>query len=380
MEKSRHYITAILTLVAAIVGVGMFTLPYVTVQAGIIPVGIFFIALAIIQHWLHKLYAEVVLSSKDQHRLPGYAGIYLGPKSKKLLTVLTMIASYGSLLAYTLIGGDFLHQLLAPYFGGSVFFYTTMLLLLRGGIIFLGFKWVTRTEAVLTGGLIGTMVVVAALTIGSGEAWSIASINPGNFFLPYGPIFFALNGVVAVNEVCIILKNEKQRIAGALRWGMIIAVSIMMMFTALIISLSGEKTTADALSGLGPFIDPAMYVALLIVGLVTVTTSFLIVAGALEEMYIWDFKINRTLAWLLTVFIPYALYIIGAHDITAVVAITGTISGGLLGAMSLNLALKVKQAPQIKPPFHTYLTRFSAYGLSSLFFLGALYQLWELLR
>lgn len=379
MAISRNYITAVLTLVAAIVGVGMFTLPYVTVRAGYATMIIFFVVLGVIQHWLHKLYAEVVLSTKEQHRLPGYARLYLGVKSAKLLSVLTMIASYGSLLAYTLIGGDFLHQLLAPYFGGSIFFYTTILLLLRGGIIFLGFKWITRTEAILTGGLIGTMVAVAAIAIGSGQPWTISALTPANIFLPYGPVFFALNGIVAVNEICIILKNEKEKIKSALRSGMILAMGIMLMFIALIISLSGDKTSPDALSGLGPFVDPIMYIVLLIIGLVTVTTSFLIVAGALEEMYMWDFKINKTLAWLLAVFVPYVLYVVGAHDITAVVAITGTISGGLLGAMSLNLALRAKAKPQLTAPFHAHLTRTTAYGLSLLFFIGAVYQLWELL-
>lgn len=118
---SRNYISSVGALVGATVGVGMFTLPHVTTRAGVIPVLAFFIVLGFVQHWLHKLYAEIVLSTKDKHRLPGYAEKYLGASSKKLITILITIACYGSLLAYTIIGGEFSYELLAPWLGGTVF-------------------------------------------------------------------------------------------------------------------------------------------------------------------------------------------------------------------------------------------------------------------
>lgn len=121
---SKNYVSSIAILVSAVVGVGMFTLPYVGMKAGILTMIFYFLVLGAVQHWFHKLYAEIVLSTKKQHRLPGYAEKYLGIKSKRLLLVLTMFAGYGALLAYTIIGGDFLFQLLSPLFGGTVFLYS----------------------------------------------------------------------------------------------------------------------------------------------------------------------------------------------------------------------------------------------------------------
>lgn len=375
---SRSYISAVLTLIAAIVGVGMFTLPYAGTQAGLLVLLGYFLGLGLIQHWLHKLYAEIVLSTKQPHRLPGYAGIYLGTKSKKLMTLLVVIASYGSLLAYTLIGGDFLYQLMRPYWGGTVFFYTSVLLLLRSAIIAFGLKWITRVETVLTAGLLGTIIVIAAFLGDHASLSNIVLWQPINIFFPYGAVFFAVNGLIAVNNVCLIMKKEPKRIKSALRTGIIVSILIMAFFSIMIMSLSGGATSPDALSGLGNAVQPAVYVVLLLIGFVTVTTSFLIVAEALEEMYIWDLGLPRGLAWLLVAAVPYILYLFGAHDITKVVGLAGAVSGGLLGAFSLAIALRVRANPERKSPVTSLLTPTIAYALTLMFLLGVAYQLWEL--
>lgn len=375
---SRNYISAVLTMIAAIVGVGMFTLPYAGTQAGLLILFGYFVGLGLIQHWLHKIYAEVILSTKQPHRLPGYAGIYLGTKSKKIMTLLVVIASYGSLLAYTLIGGDFLFQLLRPYWGGTVFFYTSVLLLLRSAIIAFGLKWITRVETILTAGLLGTIVVIAAF-LGDHAVFShIVLWQPINMFFPYGAVFFAVNGLIAVNNVCLIMKKEPARIKNVLRDGLIISIAIMAFFSVMIMSLSGGATSPDALSGLGAAVPPAIYAILLIIGLVTVTTSFLIVAEALEEMYIWDLGLPRGLSWLLVAAVPYILYLFGAHDITKVVGLAGAVSGGLLGAFSLAIALRVRAKPQKKSAVQPLLTPLIAHALTLLFLGGVGYQLWEL--
>ncbi len=375
---SRSYISAVLTMIAAIVGVGMFTLPYAGTQAGLLILLGYFVGLGIIQHWLHKIYAEIVLSTKQPHRLPGYAGIYLGSKSKKAMTLLVVVASYGSLLAYTLIGGDFLFQLLRPYWGGTVFFYTSILMALRSAVIAFGLKWITRVETVLTAGLLGTIVVIAAFL---GEHASLSNIvlwQPAQIFFPYGAVFFAVNGLIAVNNVCLIMKKESKHIKSALRSGLVISIFIMAFFSIMIMSLSGSTTSPDALSGLGAAVPPAVYAILLLIGLVTVTTSFLIVAEALEEMYIWDLGLPRGLAWLLVAAVPYILYLFGAHDITKVVGLAGAVSGGLLGAFSLAIALRVRSNPEKKSAVRPLLTPLIAHTLTLLFLGGVGYQLWEL--
>lgn len=367
-------------LVGSIVGVGMFTLPYVTTKAGIITIIIYFIVLGFIQHWLHKLYAEIILSTKKQHRLPGYAEKYLGKHSKKLILVLSMFSGYGALLAYTIVGGDFLYQLLHPYLGGSWLLYTSVLLLLRAIVIFFGLAWVTRMEMILTGGLIGSMVVISLIASGHGALSNIPVLHLSNVMLPYGPIFFAVSGILAVNDICLTMKKEKEKIASALRSGLIIAISIMLLFTVAITSISGSHTSPDALTGLQGFIDPLFYKLLLVIGLVTVTASFFAMSEAMEEMFIWDFKIKKVLAWLLVWLVPYILILLGARDVTTVIAVTGALSGGLLGSLYLLLGLKVKEKKEVTSCITVRLTPKLAYALSLLFIVGLGYQLWDIFK
>ncbi len=377
---TRSYVTAVASMIAATVGVGMFTLPYVASQSGLVLVIVYFIALGLLQHWVHKLYAEIVLSTKKVHRLPGYVAQYFGITSKRLVLILTSLGGYGSLLAYTLIGGDFLYQLLSPYLGGNMFMYTAVLLLLRSLIAGLDLKWIARTEVALTAGLFGTILIIATFATQHGDLSNVALWQPSHWLLPYGPIFLAINGVLAVTNVCIIMKKEPERIKSALAWGTGLSAAVMLLFTIVVISLSGTGTTPDALSGLHDYIDPLFFNLLLIVGLATVTTAFLSVAESLEEMYVWDFNLNRGLAWVLIPTIPFLLYVAGAKDITTVISLTGAVAGGLLGATSLALALRVKNKPQKKAPFSSLLTPGLAHALTVLFLCGVAYQLWGMLN
>lgn len=375
---SHNYLASTALLISSIVGVGMFTLPYISHQAGILTIIAYFIILGFLQHWLHSLYAEIILSTKQPHRLPGYAEKYIGKKAKKIVLILSLFSGYGALLAYTILGGQFLYQLLNPLLGGSVILYTIGLLVVRSVVMLFGLGWVTKAEIVLTGGLLGAMVVVSVLATGEGSIGNLVAFNSENIFLPYGPIFFAVSGLLAINDICILMKNEKEKIASVLKTGMIIASAIMLLFTIAIASISGSLTSADALGGLKTFIDPVFYNILLGVGLITVTTSFFIMAEAMEEMFIWDFQAKKLGAWLLIWSVPLFLLLLGAWDFTKVVAITGALSGGLLGSLYLVLGLRVKKKAELPSPIKARLNPTIVFVLTLLFVVGLVYQLWEI--
>ncbi|WKZ24771.1 MAG: aromatic amino acid transport family protein [Patescibacteria group bacterium] len=378
MTISRNYISSILLLVTAVIGVGMFALPYVATKAGLLSVLAFFIALGFVQHWLHKIYAEIILSTKQMHRLPGYAEKYLGKKSKKIVLLLSLLGGYGAMLVFTIVGGEFLYRLLNPLWGGGVILYTIALLLIRAAIMFMGFRWVTKAEVVLTGGLIGTILIVASLASKHGSMVDVALFNPDHFILAYGPVFFAVGGMVVINDICILLKNEQEKIKSALFWGLVVSISLMVLFVIIIISLSGGQTSPDALSGLEPYVSFITYGILLIIGLTASTTSFLATGEALEELYMWDFNISPKMAWLLVVPVPLILYMAEAHDLTKTVALVGAMSGGLLGAITLLIALKVKKKPERKSIINNKLTPLLARTVAIVFVIGLFYQLWEI--
>jgi len=121
-------------MVGYIIGVGMFGLPFVVAKAGLLTFFCFLLFLGPVQYLLHLIYANIICVSNNSRRLPGYAAEYLGKKYKAFVLVAKLTGNFGGLLAYIIITGIFLHELLSPYFGGSEFMYATVLFALEAAV------------------------------------------------------------------------------------------------------------------------------------------------------------------------------------------------------------------------------------------------------
>ena len=103
---------ALAVLIGTIIGVGLFSLPYITAQIGILTMLFYFLILGAVMILISLIYSEVALRTKELHRLPGYAEKYLGSKAKKIAFVSNGFGLTGALLAYLIVGGEFLFSLL----------------------------------------------------------------------------------------------------------------------------------------------------------------------------------------------------------------------------------------------------------------------------
>lgn len=363
-----------------IIGVGLFTIPFVINKSGIMPLFIYLVVLAAIQYFLHLLFAEVVLSTKDKHRLPGFVGKYINQKSKGLTFLIEIIGSYGSSLAYIIIGGLFLNQLLAPYFGGGIFLYSTILFVFVSLIAFFDIKMIAGTELVLTSFLLLAIGLIAWRGFGHIQPANYQLIDWTNIFLPYGPIFFAVGGGAAIPEVCRLLAYEKAKIKSAIGWGTFVPAALMLIFVLVILGITGAKTSPDTLAGLSLVLNDGVLTFSLIFGLLAIITSYVVIAQATEEIYQWDFKLSNKPAWFLACFIPYFLYLLGWTNLIKVVSFTGSVTGGLSGIILIWLVFKVKAGPEKVSVINNKLTKPLAYFLSFLFILGVLYEIWAILK
>ena len=119
----KRFYHAIAMMIGMIVGVGIFGVPYAVEKVGF-ALGIFYIfVLGMMLLLIHLLYSEIVLRTDGVHRLVGYAEIYLGKKGKIVTAASQILSFYGALVAYIIIGGQFLHMVLSPIFGGTVLVY-----------------------------------------------------------------------------------------------------------------------------------------------------------------------------------------------------------------------------------------------------------------
>lgn len=367
---SKNYFHAIATLVGTIIGVGMFSLPLVVSRSGIMLFFPYIIVLGFIQYYLHLIYSEIVLSTNKRHRVPGYVEEYFGKHFKKPTLVIVLISVNLTILSYLIIGGSFLHNLFSPAFGGNVFFYSFLMFLLAGALTYKGVKMIANVELILTSLLFLVIFIIVFKGFPFISLDNYSSINWGNFFLPFGPIFMAIGGMTAIPTVCSLLAHKKENIRSAIFWGTIIPLFLVTIFVLTVVGVTGLNTSEESLAGLGSSLGSGVLAIALIFGLISIITSLIITVEATKEIYWFDLGINKNHAWILSLVIPFFLFLVGVNGLTTVVALSGAVVGGIVSIVYLLLILKVKQNPQKKPAISVFINIKIATILSALFLLG----------
>src|SRR4030042_6737207 len=106
------FIYATATLAGTIIGVGLFALPYLTIRVGWPTMLLYFLVLGGMVTLIHVLFGELALHTPDHKRLPGFAERYWGPRGRKFTLWVHLGGLLGAVLAYVIVGGEFLHELL----------------------------------------------------------------------------------------------------------------------------------------------------------------------------------------------------------------------------------------------------------------------------
>ena len=325
----KNYFKAVAVMVGYIIGVGMFGLPFLVSQTGILPFAVFAVIFGPVQYLLHLIYANIILVTKGYHRMPGHAYKYLGHKGKIVVFIAKMIGNYGALLAYIIITGIFLHQLLNPIFGGSEFMYATILFLIEALVIYFGIGIIARAELVMTILLLLVVAIIGWKGWGVLDTSNYSFVHWRYFLLPYGAILFSFDGSGSLPIVAKLLHKNASAMKSVVRVGTILSIVVVIGFTLIIVGMSGALTTPDALVGMSQVIGDGVILLALVFGLLTMITSFFGVAESVRETLSWDFNVNRKLAWVLAVFGPYLLYLFGFKNLIEVISLAGAVAGGL---------------------------------------------------
>lgn len=350
----KNYYQALATMVGYVVGVGMFGLPFLVSKAGILCFVLLLLVLGVVQYLIHLIYANIIVATDSFHRLPGYTEIYLGKAGKNFVFMAKIFSNFGALLAYIIITGIFLHQLLSPHLGGSEFFYSTLIFIIEAVIVFFGIKIIAKAEVVM---IIFLLLVIGLITwrgLGVIDATNYVIMDWRLFLLPYGAMLFSLDGGGSLPIVAKLLKKDKDSMKSVVRFGTLIPIMVILTFVLVVVGISGEKTTPDALTGVRLVLDDGVVFFSLIFGILTMVTSFFGVAESVRETLWWDFKVNKILAWAIAVFVPYILYLLGFKDLIEVIGFVGAIGGGLCGIVLILIYRKMSKMKNMTPMFNRF--------------------------
>ncbi len=373
MKFFKDYIYPIAIFSGSIIGVGYLALPYLTLKVGIIPMLFHFVALTALVVYLHVIFSEISLKTPDFKRFPGFVGFHLGKGAKTVALFLIIFGNLGILLAYLIIGSQFLTSIFLPVFGSSLLIYVLIYFFILSAIIYFDGKTISKIEfwalslliillaVVFIKGLFGINPdsIIENLRV---VLWS-SNVGKATLFLPFGPIIFSLWGTGLIPEIEEMLRGRKSLLKKVIIWGTIIPAVFYLLFIFLILGISGVHTTDSALIGLKNFLGPNIVSIALFIGFITTFTAFITQGLFLKKVFMYDMGVKHLPAWLLTCLTPLILFLLGFNSFIPIISFIGGVLLGIDGILILLMYRKIGGKSII------------IYPLTLMFVLGIIYQL-----
>lgn len=374
MSKTKTFIYALSTLSGTIIGVGFFALPYITLKVGVWIMLAYFLVLGSITILIHLFFGELSLKTPDFKRLPSFAKIHLGEWAKNLAIISTILGLFGAILAYLLVGGEFLENLFSPIFGGNNLLFTLIYFVIGAVLIYFGTKAISKIEL---WGLILFLVVLILIFFQARNSIRIENLflfghrdsGFGNLFLPYGPILFSLWGAALIPEAEEMLGEKKYLLKKIIPFAILIPAVVYLFFIFLVLGVTGFQTTESAMTGLRNFLGGRVVSLGLFFGVLTTFTSFIALGLTLKKVLWYDLKMDKNLAWALTCFVPLILFLAGIKSFISVISFVGGIMLGIDGILILLMYKKIRPERKVL-----------VYPLILIFLLGIVYEMIYFIR
>lgn len=320
---------AIAVLSGTIIGVGIFGLPYVFQKTGLVPAFFIFTAVAFIIYIIHYLYAIIAVEG-GKHRLVAYVEFFLDRNFKFIPIISSIIGIYGTLIAYVLLGGKFLANIIGS---DNVLVYQLLYAGIGTILIFLGLRtisWLELAFVVFIFVALGTIFFVK-FDFFQGSNFNFAHLDWKSFFLVYGVSMFALMGASSVPESVEILVRSRQinKLKQSIFYGTFIPYLFYILFIIFVIGISPKGVEPDAVSGLNGSISKYLVFFGSIFGFLTTFTSFLTIGSYMHKLLNYDLKIDKIISIISIFFVPLIALFSGL--ISNYLSVIGFIGGIFIG-------------------------------------------------
>ena len=297
-------------MVGTIIGAGIFGVPAMLGQAGILAGSIIFWCIAGLVLATHLLFVEIIARSKERRRLPGYLEHAFGAWAKwpSVITHTAHIAG-GSFL-YLILGGEFL-RLIAAGFGFNVgaLGFQVLFWFIGSCIITAALRLMAKIESYLTWALVGLLILMLALAIPQADFSHFAWQNWSGSFGALGVFLFALTGLTVIPEVFEITQRRAATTRWAVLFGSLISAGLTWLFGVFVYAAIPSGSSAD-FTVIANIFPAFLWLILPVVGFLAVITSFVTSAFDLKSMYLVDLKQSKLMSWGAALGVPLALLFI----------------------------------------------------------------------
>jgi tyrosine-specific transport protein len=341
----KHYVFPMSVLIGGNIGVGFLSLPYITNKVGIWLMLFYFVVVTGIVLCIHVIFGQISLKTPDFKRFPGFVGYHLGNNFKFIALVSIILGSIGILLAYLVIGSQFLWVILSPALGGSTFSYLIFYFAVLSFIVYFGIRSIAKLEfgAVLLLLISLLFIFIEGFShIHIGNIFTTNSIfQIQNSFLPYGALLFALWGTGLIPEAEEMLKGNKRIFKKVIILSTLIVAIMYLLFTLLVLGITGSSTTESALIGVRNFLGDGAISFSLFIGVITTFTAFISQGLLLKKVFMYDMNMPHVPAWLITCFVPLLLFFLGFNSFIPLISFIGAVFLGIDGWLILMMYKKI---------------------------------------
>jgi amino acid permease len=316
-----------MALVGTIIGAGVFGVPAMIGEWGVIPatIGFWLIAIAVLA--THLLYAEAILRDRRKARLSGHAGHFLGPAGAVVGGLAETLQIFGSNLAYIILGGGFL-ALIADSIGIHLPVLFWQVLFSLGGIITVlaGLGWISRIGALFTWSLVSVMLLIIGISIGRLDL-QIVTLLPGHWsFEPYGVFLFALFGLNAIPEMAEMVDARRDDLMKSVVRASLGASALIYAF-GVSAWLASSGTLGRDPTDLIRILPSYISLLIPIFGFLAVSTPYLMTAYDLGSMFRLDFSLPAPIAWSVALGVPISLLFLTTRDFLGTIGLVGSLFG-----------------------------------------------------
>ena len=321
------------------IGAGVLGIPYVIAQVGLIPGLMYIFGLGILMLFLNLMIGEIAVRTKENFQLPGYAGKYLGPWAKTLLSFTTIFISVGALLAYVVGEG----RTLSALFGGDPAMWSAVFWTLGSLVVWRGLQTAKKVDKVFSFLVIAIIIGLSFYLLPHFQPTTWSFFNPAQVFLPYGVILFAIHASSSISEAHALLPGSQRHFRKALVIGTLIPVVLYMFFAVAVVGAMGGSTTEVATIGLGQKFGPAILVLANLFAIFAIGSGFVGVGVAFKQTLTWDYKINNFLSTLLVIIAPISLFMVGIRSFVGILDVAGGLFIGVEAVLMVMIYWRAKK-------------------------------------
>ena len=306
-------------IVSGTIGAGILGLPYAIAKVGVIPGVLAIFVLGFLMMGLNLLIGDIAVRTKQQLQIAGLAGVYFGKLGKVVMGVFTHVLLLGVLTVYIIGEGEALSAL----FSGTAFQWSMVFFAIASVCVIVGLRIIKTVELFLSLGLLTIVLLVSVVSVRHLSFVNFQHIDLAQILFPYGVILFALHGVTTVPEAYSLLKNREGTFRKAIMLSSLIVMVVYVLFTVIVIGVTGGDTTEIATVGLGNAIGRNVFVLGNMFAVFAMGTSFLMAGLGLRDSLRWDFKASPALSVLVVCGVPLFVFLAGVRGFIVAIDIVG---------------------------------------------------------